>query len=182
MVSIKVFCRFVLVIFVCMIFTSCKGGEQKTSAKSDTAILAAYDHPFTISADTPYCQLSLVSSGNNLSGGKKIILFFDEPKVRQAPDGVYEVYITTGKNDIKSFSYSHPGFVNVLDIYELTAIDPPKHLSLDLTKISNQWEKDGLSLPNLFVTILFRGNKKVNNVESKLAGMLEVQRLRIIEQ
>lgn len=174
--------RSMLMILLSMCFFSCTGTAHNASVKSDTSILAAYDHPLLINSDTPFCQVNLVSSGKKLSAGKKILLLFDDPLVLQNPDGVYEVYVTREKIDLKNLSSSNPGYINVLDLYALTVTDPPNYLSIDLTKKSVQWAKDGQALAPLIMTILFRGNTMPDNLESKNAGQMKVQRIRVVQE
>lgn len=182
MVSGKVFYSSVLAMSVCLFNFSCKGGERNQSTGKDTSILARSEQSFTIETGKPFYQAILISSGKKLSGDKKILLLLDDPAIRQNPDGVYEVYVTLETNDVKMLSPSHPGFINVLDLYALTVSEPPNYLSVDLTKKSVELAKDGQPFQSLNVTILFRGNVLPGNVESKKAGQMTVKGMRIVQE
>ena len=182
MVTGKVFYSSVLAMLVCVFNFSCKGGERNSTADRDTSILARSEQSFTLETGKPFYQAILISSGKKLSGGKKVFLLLDEPAILQNPDGVYEVYVTPEKSDVKMLSPSHSGFVNVLDLYALTVSEPPNYLSVDLTKKLVELAKDGQPFQSLNVTILFRGNVLPGNVESKKAGRMTVKGMRVVQE
>lgn len=178
----KIFYSSLLVMFVCLAGTSCKGAQRNVTVGSDTSILGVSKQSFTIETDKPFYQMALQSSGKKLSVDKKILLLLDKPDVIQNPDGVYEVYVSNETIDVKMLSSSHPAFVNLLDLYALTVNDPPKFLSVDLTKKLDALVKDGQLLSPLTVTILFRGNALPDNTESKQAGQTLVNGIRIVQE
>jgi hypothetical protein len=182
MVKGKMFYSSVLAMSVCLFSFSCKGAERNRAIGKDTSILALNEQSFTIEIGKPFYQATLISSGKKLSGYKKVLLLLDHPVILQNPDGVYEVYISPETNDVKMLSPSHPGFINVLDLYALTVSEPPNYLSIDLSKKSVELAKDGQPLQPLNVTILFRGNGLPGNVESKKAGQMTVKGIRVIQE
>ena len=182
MLSTKLFCSHAALMFLCLYFSSCKGAQRNASAESDTTLLAANDQSITINADKTFYQAALLSSGKKFSAGKKVLLLLDAPSVLQNPDGVYEVYISGEKIDVKTLSSSHPGFINVMDLYVLTEKDAPRYLSFDLTKKIMTWANDRQPFPPLTVTILFRGNVLPGNQESKQAGKMTLKDIKIVQE
>jgi hypothetical protein len=180
--TVKTFCSSLLVMIVCLAGTSCKGAERNITPVSDTSIIAASKQAFTIGTDKPFYQVALLSSGKKLSADKKILLLLDDTKVLNNPDGVYEVYVSGETTDVKMLSSSHPAFVNLLDLYALTANDPPKFLSVDLKGKLTALVKDGQLLSPITLTILFRGNMLPDNTESKQAGRMMVKGVRVIQE
>lgn len=182
MITGKVRSGFAGLMLICLFNSSCKGAERNSANGRDTSVLAANEQSFTIGTDRAFYQAELRSTGKKLSAEQKVFLWMDAPSVAQNPDGVYEVYITPEKSDVKMFSSSHPGFVNVLDLYILTGGAVPSFLSVDLTKKMQALGKAGHPLPPLFVTILFRGNSLPGNVESKQAGQLSLEGIRVVQE
>jgi hypothetical protein len=163
--------------------SSCKAAERKTASYRDTMILAKSIQPFTIDGSKPFYQVELKPVGPQLyDASKKIWLLLDDPQVIQDPDGVYEVYITPKPADIKMLASANPGFINVLDIYALTAGEPKKYLVNDLSKHMGKWMKEGQPFPPLVITVLFRGTLLPDNSESKKAGQMTVKSMRIVQE
>ncbi len=178
----KVFYGAVLGMIVGMSGSSCKGAERNSTPDKDTSVLARSAESFTINSAQPFYQGKLESSGKKLSPDKKTVLMLDQPKVDQTPDGVYEVYLTAEKSDTKTLSASHPGFVNVLDLYSLTTEAPPDYISVDLTKILIGLSKSGQALTPLYVTVLFKGNVMPDNsMASTQAGKLSIKSIRVVQ-
>ena len=168
----------ILIIIICLAASSCKGAERNTTTGKDTSILATHEQSFTIDSVTPFYQARLISTGRKLSADKKVILLLDDPTILQNPDGVYEVYLSQEIIDVKMLVSSHPTFVNVLDLYALTVADPPKYISVDLSKAAEIFKNDP-SRP-IIVTIVFRGNILPGNIESKKAGKMRVRGMRMV--
>jgi len=172
----------VLLLFVNLYDASCKGTERNAVTGKDTIILAGNQHSFKVDGTQSFFQAELTSTGKNFSDDKKLLLLFDRPINSRDPEGVYEVYVTRESPDVKTLSSFNPGFVNVLDIYVLTADAPPHYLVVDLSKKSGEWAKDGQAIPSLIVTVKFRGNVSPDNTESKQAGQLSVKGIRIVQE
>jgi hypothetical protein len=182
MITVKAIYNSLLVTLVFLEGISCKGTQRNTTGETDTTILAISKQSFTIETDSPFYQAVLLSPGKKLSAGKKVFLLLDHPAVIKNPDGVYEVYITREATDVKAFSSSQPAFVNLLDLYSLTAANPPAYISIDLTKNLTGLLKTGESLPAITITILFRGNLLPDNTGSKQAGQLKIKGMRMVEE
>ncbi len=182
MVRDNVRSRFVWFLVISLYSISCKGAERNAANDKDTTILARSVQSFTISNDRPFYQAEFISTGKKLSGNMKTVLLMDAVSIAKDPDGVYEVYITAEKSGLNLLSSSHPGFINVLDTYVLTAASSSNDLSIDLSKRVSDWAKDGQSFSSLVVTILFRGNKLPTGAESTQAGQLAVKGMRIVQQ
>ncbi|MDZ4795508.1 MAG: hypothetical protein SGI83_14600 [Bacteroidota bacterium] len=178
----KLLHSFLLLLLVSLSAFSCKGAEPKAGAKGDTIILARSDSSFTIEAGKAYYQTAVVTTGEKIISGKKLLLLLDEPVIGQNPDGVYEVYICREQCTISILSSSSPGFVNLVDLYALAVNDPPKSLTIDITKKIAEWTKTGQALPSFFVTIVFRGNIMPGNVESVNTGKITVKGMRVVQE
>jgi hypothetical protein len=164
-------------------FSSCKAAEKKTGPYNDTIVLAKSTQPFTIDNNKPFYQVELRPTElQQYDPAKKMWLLLDDPKVAQSPDGVYEVYITILPADVKVLGPTMPGFVNVLDIYSLTAPEPKNYLVNNLSKHMEKWMKERQPLSPLYITVLFRGTVLPGNGESKKAGQLMVKGMRIVQE
>lgn len=171
-----------LSLLVSLSASSCKGAEPKAGAERDTSILARSDAAFTIESGKAFYQTSVITTGEKISAGKKLLLLLDNPVIGQNPDGVYEVYICRETCNVSDLSSSSPGFVNVIDLYVLTEKDPPTSISIDITKNIAGWTKAGEPFPSLMLTIVFRGNRMPGNVESVKAGKITVRGMRVVQE
>jgi hypothetical protein len=181
MVRSRMFYSSVLVMFIGLYGSSCKGAERNATAR-DTNILARSDRSFSIETGKAFYQTVVATTGEKVKKDKKILLLLDDPRIGQGPDGVYEVYVCREKCDINMLLPSHPGFVNVLDLYSLTVTEPPKHLLIDLTRKTVELVKKGQPFSSLYVTVLFRGNLLPGNVESKAAGQMTIMGMRVVQE
>ena len=76
---------------------------------------------------------------------------------------------------------SHPGFVNVLDLYSITASGAAPYVEID---ISGKWAKlneTGKLPAAVYLTVVFRGNT-LNGAESRRAGEFTVRGLSIVQR
>lgn len=178
----RVYYSFAWGMLLCLCSFYCKSEQRNESAFKDTNVLARNEKSFTINSDTSFYQAGLISTGQNLSGTNKILLLLGDPRVMQNPDGVYEVYASREAIDAKMLSSTHPGFVNVLDLYALTVNNPPNYLSVDLTKRLAELAKDGQPIFPVTVTIVFRGNALPDSSKSTQAGRLSVKGMRIVQE
>ena len=182
--SSNLFYSSLMVLMMCLDGASCKGAERNAVTDKDTSVLARneHSHSFIIDNSSTFFQEKLISTGKNFSGDKKLVLLLDDPKLTQNPDGVYEVYITKEKTDVKMLSSLHSGFVNVLDFYVLTTSAPPKSLSVSMSKLTGGWAEKGQPLAEVYVTVLFRGNVLADGTESKKAGQMSVKGIRVVQE
>jgi hypothetical protein len=170
---------FVIMIAACLLS---RPGFASGVNRNDTSIIARSDKSFTIDRETTHFQVTLQSTGKKVTGNRKIMLVLDDAKLKENPDGVYEVYVSLQPYDIGSLNSKKTSFASVLDLYSLTAIDASKNISLDITKNVSRWAKDGSPSPHLVVTIVFRGNKLADNSESNRAGKFSVDGIRVVQE
>ena len=159
---------------------SCKSGEHSTSIKKDSTVLAGSESPFAINSKMPYYQVQLKSTGEKRTGNKAFLVI-DRPQISGKHEGVYELYLTTGPIGIVNLISSNHGFVNLLDLYPLMSDDTLPQLILNITDKLNELSEPGKSIPPLYITILFRGNKLSDGPELKLAGELKVKAIKIVQ-
>ena len=178
----KVFYGAVMVMFVCLLDFSCKGAERNVATDNDTVVLAQSEQSFTIDTSKIFYQTKVMATGKKVTGDKKILLLLDDPAIAQNSDGVYEIYVCPEKCEVNILSSSHPGFVNVVDLYALTVSDPPDYLSVDITRKTSEWIKVGQPFPSIYITVLFRGNRLPEKIESRQAGQMVVAGMRVVQK
>lgn len=181
MIKAAMIFRIGLMTIVSLSSLPCKAGHKKPIDK-DTIVLARSTQGFTIDSTQPFYQVNIQPDEKLFfDPAKKTLLIFDAPVVTLNPDGVYEIYITRDKSELKSFQPGLPGFVNLMDIYALTVPEPPSLLSADIS-----WHLEGVKknepLPPFVVSILFRGALLSGTRETKQAGIMTVKGIRIVQE
>jgi hypothetical protein len=179
--SNKVFYPVLFSLYITLSASACRGNQRETHTLQDTVILGSNSKVFTINQASSVHQAVVTITGRpSFSPDKKVWLLLDRPAIVRNPDGVYELYLS-GEKNINTLTSSHIAFVNVLDLYSLTASDAPRQIAVDLSRNWAGLNKNGNPPPTLYLTILFRGNN-VNGVESKQAGEMIVKGFRIIQE
>lgn len=171
----------VLVMFSCLFGSLSVAAEYNESFARDTSIIAKNQESFKIDSNKPFYQATLRSTGEKVAGNRKISLVLDDVKLKENPDGVYEIYVSLQPYATSELNPKKTSFAGVLDIYQLTEDGSKRTLTLDITKNLSRWVKDGSVSPHLVITILFRGNKFADNSESMKAGKLGVEGLRVVQ-
>lgn len=117
----------------------------------------------------------------NYSSRLKILLLLENPKVATMPEGVYELYITSQPPDINNLSPSQPGFVNVLDLYSITAPAANNRLEIDISEHIKKLFLLKQPLPSAFISIRFGPIKFSDGSYSSKAGELHLSGIRMVQ-
>ena len=151
-------------------------GEQG----GDTVIIACGDNIAAISKNSRCIQTAIEKKSDpQTKTNSRYVLRFENMEMKEAPDGAYEVYISTRKKDKKNLAAVSPDFVSVINTFSLNSEPPVKTIYLDITK---NMEKIAVTQYRvLYISILFRGNRLSNKKESTHAGMLYTQRICLLQ-
>jgi hypothetical protein len=164
-------------------FTNCNTMMQiKNSNSQDTIVLYKKDTlistgivpavlPFHFSAGTKMWQNS----------GNKILLLLENVTVVTLPEGVYEIYITDQPPQINKLSSLQPSFVNVLDLYSLTAPAANSWLESDISKHIQKIFLQKQSLVSAYISIKFGPVKLADGTYSAKAGELRFTGFKIVQ-
>ena len=151
--------------------------------KGDTVLLYKKDTLVTtgITPSILSCSFSSVTQVKYNSRFKTLLLL-ENPTVVSLPEGVYEVYITDQPPDINNLSSSQSSFVNVLDLYSLTA--PPAAtmpLEVDISKQVQKIFFQKQPLLSAYISIKFGPIKMADGTYSSNAGELRFTGISIVQ-
>ena len=170
-----------LCMFTC--FMSCHPGKMViTEPGSDTTLLARVDKPHTFEGVPAIFNFIFSEKSRNLydSNGKTWLLF-DDPLITEKPDGVYEIYVSDRSPNTISLKSTSPDFVNVLDLYSITAPGASQVIGVDISSHLKNIYAQKHQLPNIYVTLVFSGNLDTNGRQSKNAGKLQLGGIRLLQ-
>ena len=165
-------------------FGTCNVGMQgrNNNNKGDTVLLFKKDTLVTtgIAPSVLSCSFS-ASTHVQYNSRFKTLLLLENSTVITLPEGVYEVYINYQPPDINNLSSSQPEFVNVLDLYSLTAPAASRRLEVD---ISEQIKKLFLlkqPLPAAYISIRFGAIKLPDGSYTTKTGELRFTGIQIVQ-
>lgn len=137
----------------------------------DTLLIAHSQQAWSVSRSSPQASVVLTGELAAPTAGRYLLLF-TKAAVKEAADGVYEIYLSNEKLAAKDLTPQSPFFAGVADTYLLGGANS-RQLSQDVSAlVRNEKVKSGTPL---VVTVLFRGNKSANGTESKEAGLFSVE-------
>ena len=163
--------------------TSCNSGKlAKTDNSSDTILLQRVAMPVNIGATPAVLPFNISEKSSNTFNSKnKTLLLLDDAKITTAPDGVYEIYITSQPPQIGTLHATSPAFVNVLDLYSITAPDAKNVIEVDIQDHINNIFLQKQTSYTFYVTLLFSGNRFADGSKSKKAGAMQFSGMRLVQ-
>lgn len=168
-------------IFSCCM--SCNTGKfAKAENNSDTTLLSSIGKPLimgTMPAVLPFTfsEKSMEAFDNN----NKTWLLFDDPLITEAPDGVYEIYLTSQAPEINKLTATNPAFVNVLDLYSITAPGAKQIIEVDIRSHVQNLFLQNQKMQTVYVTLVFNGNGLADGSKSNKAGKIRFSGMRIVQ-
>jgi len=173
------------VLAACIIsfFGTCNAGRQATNGNNGDTILL-YKKDTLLIANTVAAVFPCLFAANAqelYDIRSKTLLLLDNPTVTILPDGVFEVYVTLQPTDSERLSSSQPSFVNVLDLYSLTADGASKVLTVDISQQIKKIFLTKQTLPPLYITIRFGGTILPDGSSSSLAGEIKFSGFSIVQ-
>ncbi len=160
-----------------------KPPEKGTANPSgqDTVIIAISDQPVHIDVATPSKQVYLKAQGKNvIDKSRKTFLQFEGIRLDAAPDGVYEIYLSSQKTVGEKLTAESRYFVNVLDPYLLTGNAPRHRLEIDITRSLEKIMTGQTILSGYYLTLQFKGNMLKGQPSAK-AGQLFIREIRLVQ-
>ena len=153
----------------CFIHNNADGKGDEPAG--DTIVLVKKGEAYTLDSKAPVIQVSIPIPAGLEKRGEKFFLKLKDASLKEAPDGIYEIYITAGKVSKEKLDTQNPGFVDVVDTYALNSNPDKKDTRVDISRIVKRFSgKSGLS--NLYLTMRYRGNRLPDGRESANAGNL----------
>ena len=162
---------------------SCNAGRAvKIENSSDTTLLSRTDKPVIAGAMPAVLSLPFLENSKDIfNSNSKTWLLLDEPQIIEAPDGVYEIYLTGEPPVINSLIVTNPAFVNVLDLYSITAPGARQIIEVDIRSHVNKIFLQKQQSQTIYVSLIFNGNRLADGSKSKKAGELRLSGIRIVQ-
>ncbi len=173
----------VLAAFIITFFGACNTGRQ-TANRTDGDTILLYKKDTVLSTSTVPSVLTCQFSANSQAqydSRRTTLLLLDNPAVTTLPDGVYEVYISFQPPGNKKLSSSQPDFVNVLDLYSLTAPGAKKWLTVDISEHIKKLFLLKQPLPSMYIIVQFGGLTLPDGSSTTQAGKLGITGFRIVQ-
>jgi len=144
----------------------------------DSAIVGRSNGNVLIDKNSSAASVLLVlNKEHTLNIDKKYSVCFHKVQLKEAPEGVYEIYVSPEKLDKTKLSSKSPFFVNLLDTYGL---DNRKDLCINATSNLKSIAQSNKRISTCFVAILFRSNILPNKGVSKKVGKIYIEQIRLI--
>lgn len=145
-------------------------------------MLSRTDKPLTIGS-MPVVTSFIFSekSSGQFNSNNKTWLLLDHPQITEAPDGVYEIYLTNLPPEINNLTATNPAFVNVLDLYSITTPGSKQIIEVDIRSHVNKMFLQKKETQTVYVTLVFNGNQLANGNKSKKAGAMKFSGIRIVQ-
>lgn len=166
--------------FTCCV--SCKPGKLVKTVESDTTLLSRIDKEVIIGA-VPSVSLFQFTEKSRAAfdSNNQTWLLFDDPRVIEAPDGVYEIYLTDQSPQINELTATSPAFLSVLDLYSITAPGAKQVIQVDISSAIKKMLLSKKTLGPFYLTLLFIGNLMPDGRPSGKAGELRVSGIRMLQ-
>ena len=105
----------------------------------------------------------------------------DGIRMKQSPEGVYELYLMQANINPNKLEAGSPYFVDVLDTYMIANSEGSKRICLDVTNHLLDQNKSSNQVLSYTVTLLFRGNKMTDNTSAWKAGLLSIDTIQLLQ-
>lgn len=152
-------------------------------ADADTILVASYTAPFILdqTKEMLKAKLSLIA-GFQFNSQKKYLLKIDGVLPYMLPEGVYEAYLSAGKNP--QMGASTPPEEALLGLIDLYGLDPakPAPLTWDVTEqLSKQFANPSAAITQLYFSVFFQGNQLPDGSPVSHLGKLELRKISLLE-
>jgi hypothetical protein len=166
------------------ILTCCTTGNNVTTASAATDTLLLYKKDTTLVTGITAAQAALHFPERktlDITQNGKLLLLLDNPKVINAPEGVYEIYLTNSFNETDQLSSSQKSFVALLDLYSHTAPGAKQQVEIDITRqVKNLYSTSEPGTP-LFAVLKFAPIKLADGTFSIHAGRVQFSGMSVIK-
>lgn len=169
-------------IFSCCI--GCNSGKLVKTGNSsgDTTLLSRTDKAVNIGTVPTVIPLTFLNNSKDLfNSNSKTWLLFNDPQITEAPDGVYEIYLTNQPPEINNLTATNPAFVNVLDLYSITAPGSKQIIEVDIRSHVKNVFLQKQQTQTVYVTLVFNGNRLADGSKSKKAGEMRLSGIRMVQ-
>jgi hypothetical protein len=163
---------------------SCNAGKlvKTESIGADTTLLSRTDKPVIIgNVPAPLAFTFSENSKELFDSNYNTWLLLDDPQIIAAPDGVYEIYLTSQPPAISKLTATNPAFVNVLDLYSITAPGAKQIIEVDIKNHVKNIFLQKQPMQPVYITMVFSGNQLADGSKSKKAGELRFSGIRIVQ-
>lgn len=152
--------------------------------ESDTTVIAAYNAPLILDSSKDWLAVSFnLAPDFRFEEHKTYLLFIKSVIPHTLPEGVYEVYLSSGeKPNPYKWRPSSNDFVDLINLYGASAEVPLSPLVLDITtNLSLKARMDEDPISNLKVAIVFQGNQMPDGSIIHHEGKLELKKISLLE-
>ena len=169
-----------------LLLATCRQGRHATDnnnihTNNDTIVLFKKDSSFIAGNITTVTKCSFLNnSGKALKNPVNTLLILDQPTLLPAPEGVYELYLSSQPPDIDKLSSSRAGFTALLDMYSFTAPGAKPQIEMDISEAIKRLLLQNPSLPAVYIIIRFQPVKLSDGTYSNKAGELRFKGLSIV--
>lgn len=165
-------------------FAGCKPGNHTTNVVTtkDTVLLFRKDSSFVIGIQPLEIKVNFAADKlPRLSDSTRLLLLFDQPRITQAPEGVYEIYLEHWPVEPDSLSASRNSFVSLLDLYSFTAPGATPQIETDITQAAKDIYKARPQPLSLCIVIRFSPVTRQDGTFSSNGGTLNFSGVRIVQ-
>ena len=150
---------------------------------TDTILVASYTAPFVLDLTKEMLKAKLPLIPNfQFNSQKKYFLKIDAVLPHILPEGVYEAFLSAGKNP--QMGASTPPEEDLLGLIDLYGLDPvkPAPLSWDVTEqLSKKFATATAAITQLQFSVFFQGNQLPDGSPVSHQGKLELKKISLLE-
>ncbi len=164
------------------LLSSCHTGSKiLPHNNTDTTVIFQKDTLLTAGLMPAVLQCGFSESSPLLNNNRlTTFLILENPVIVIPPEGTYEIYLTEAPSGNK-VSPPYAGFVNVLDVYSLSAPDAKKVVTVNITEAVATLFSGKKSISSLYLTIRFGPIKLPDGSYSSKGGKLNINRVKILQ-
>lgn len=152
--------------------------------QSDTTVIAAYNATLILDNSKDWLAVSFNLAPDFWFDKQKTYLLYIKSVIPHTlPEGVYEVYLSSGKKTSPAkWIPSSTDFVDLINLYGASVEAPLSPLILDITKnLSYKARMDEDPIYSLKVAIVFQGNQMPDGSLIHHEGKLELKKISLLE-
>lgn len=158
-------------------------GDATKPADTDTIMIASYNDPLILDQTKEMLKAKLpLIPGFQFNPQKKYFLKIGAVLPHTLPEGVYEAYLSIGKNPQAGTSAPHEE--DLLGLIDLYGLDPatPAPLSWEVTEqLSKQFSNASTAITQLQFCVFFQGNQLPDGSPVAHQGKLELKKISLLE-
>jgi hypothetical protein len=176
----------IMIAITCLIsvLSCCTTGNNvaATTVATDTLLLYKKDSIFTTGITATQAILHFPGQKPpDIAQNGKVLLRLDNPQMINAPEGVYEIYLTNSLNKTDQLTSSQQSFVALLDLYSHTAPGAKQLIEIDITRQVKNLYSTGEPVTSLFVVLKFAPVKLPDGSFSVLAGTVQFSGITVFQ-